>query len=225
MRTLVLSKSGAFLGEVTLEQAEFMLGRGRMCNLRLDDRAVSSCHAIIRQNEAGVSIEDTASKNGTRLNGRTIQDSTPLQSNDVIQIGTYEIRYLDVGDTRSSLIVDTVPLKLLEEGQGGAPAAPPQTYYCALEARTNKQLWVLARPINTIGWSKNNMAAVYWREFAYFVARLEGADTLELNGVAIKGERQLAPGDQLKFGSTEMVLVRMAPDTPSEKRSALTSIL
>ena len=72
--------------------SQILIGRDERSDLRLQDRAVSSRHAVITYNEHGViSIVDIGSTNGTLVNGVRIQNS-PLQDGDFIEIGDASLR-------------------------------------------------------------------------------------------------------------------------------------
>lgn len=53
--------------------AEHLIGRGPQCALRLDARYVSSQHAVIRWSGNGWELIDRGSRNGTQLNGATVE--------------------------------------------------------------------------------------------------------------------------------------------------------
>ncbi|MHB8587131.1 MAG: FHA domain-containing protein [Thermoplasmatota archaeon] len=72
------------------EAKAVLLGRDPECRLKLDwDLQVSNRHAEIRKDSTVFVIVDTFSRNGTVLNGRTMQPGTPakLRSGDVISLG------------------------------------------------------------------------------------------------------------------------------------------
>ena len=68
-----------------------MIGRGRDCDVVLDDAGISRRHAHIRPTEQGWAIEDLRSTNGVLLNGERLRGSLPLQIGDRIELGTTEI--------------------------------------------------------------------------------------------------------------------------------------
>lgn len=70
----------------TLEQDEFLIGRGPDCNLVVSERQVSRHHARIRRTPAGYVVEDLGSRNGTHVNGMSVEGEMVLQDGDVIQI-------------------------------------------------------------------------------------------------------------------------------------------
>jgi len=84
-RTLMLP-----LGEEPLH-----IGRGRTCDLHLDESSVSRRHAILIPRRSGARVLDESSSNGTFVNGRRVQQAD-LQHGDVIVIGRVVLRYLEI---------------------------------------------------------------------------------------------------------------------------------
>lgn len=69
------------------------LGRSSHCEVVLDDSTVSKQHAQIRY-DSDVRIEDMGSTNGTFVNGRRVQEPTPLKRGDRIALGAAKIVFL-----------------------------------------------------------------------------------------------------------------------------------
>ena len=68
------------------------IGRSENAGLCIADRKVSRRHAELRLEEDGsLSIEDLASRTGTRVNGQTISARTRLGAGDVIELGESRI--------------------------------------------------------------------------------------------------------------------------------------
>lgn len=84
------------LGEVDLRPGEFIIGRGTVCNLMLEDGLVSRTHAKLVVDGGSVSVEDMASRNGVRVNGQKISATTPLRHLDRVGIGSQEMLLIDV---------------------------------------------------------------------------------------------------------------------------------
>jgi len=70
-----------------LDQPETTIGRQADNAIVLPDTQVSRHHARLTVTEAGVTIADLNSANGTRVNGTPIAGPTPLHDGDTIQIG------------------------------------------------------------------------------------------------------------------------------------------
>jgi pSer/pThr/pTyr-binding forkhead associated (FHA) protein len=64
-----------------------VIGRGRACDVRLDDPLVSRRHARMLGSEVGTGIEDLGSANGVFVNGERSSGITPLHPGDIIQLG------------------------------------------------------------------------------------------------------------------------------------------
>lgn len=66
---------------------ENSIGRGRSCDIPLDDMTVSRDHCVLLRREAGWFVSDTDSKYGTSVNGTRITERTPVYINDEIKVG------------------------------------------------------------------------------------------------------------------------------------------
>lgn len=72
--------------------AQILIGRDESADLRLQDRAVSSRHAVVNYLENGnINIIDIGSTNGTLVNGARIQNC-PLNDGDYLEIGDASLR-------------------------------------------------------------------------------------------------------------------------------------
>jgi DNA-binding NtrC family response regulator len=66
----------------------------RLLAIELDDRRMSTVHAHLRASQDGWSVEDAKSKNGTRVNGREIQQ-VQLEDGDLVEVGRSFLLYRD----------------------------------------------------------------------------------------------------------------------------------
>ncbi len=90
---LTFTREGETLKSQPLEK-EISIGRGEGNVIRLEDRAVSRSHAIVRKTEEGVHIEKQSDFAPIRLNGIECTRAL-LKEGDVVEIGPYRMR-LDV---------------------------------------------------------------------------------------------------------------------------------
>lgn len=81
-------------------EGETTIGRGRQCDIRLDDRFLSKLHARIIEEDGEYYLEDLDSSNGTYLNGEEIGDALLLMDKDVIALGDSEFLFLKGGEHR-----------------------------------------------------------------------------------------------------------------------------
>jgi pSer/pThr/pTyr-binding forkhead associated (FHA) protein len=73
-----------------LDSQSVKIGRDLNNEICFDDITVSRSHALIEKNEAGYTIKDLGSLNGTYLNAEAIKNSS-LVAGDEIQIGKYHL--------------------------------------------------------------------------------------------------------------------------------------
>jgi pSer/pThr/pTyr-binding forkhead associated (FHA) protein len=73
-----------------LDSQSVKIGRDLKNEICFDDITVSRSHALIEKNEAGYTIKDLGSLNGTYLNAVAIKNSS-LVAGDEIQIGKYHL--------------------------------------------------------------------------------------------------------------------------------------
>jgi len=88
--------NGGFEGMTyDLTEDEVVIGRNSTTDITLLDDGISREHALLLFDEdaPGYVIEDLASTNGTKLNGKRIR-STPLSEGDEIQIGQTLFRFV-----------------------------------------------------------------------------------------------------------------------------------
>ncbi len=69
------------------------VGRGRDCDIYLDDVTVSREHAEVQRGEHGFRLQDVGSLNGTYVN-RVRVDAVDLRNGDEIQIGKYRFKFV-----------------------------------------------------------------------------------------------------------------------------------
>jgi DNA-binding winged helix-turn-helix (wHTH) protein len=74
--------------EIPLAPGENLIGRDPGCGVWIDDTEVSRHHARILVTDAGATLQDLGSKNGTLWNGRKIEVSRSLADGDRIGVGS-----------------------------------------------------------------------------------------------------------------------------------------
>jgi hypothetical protein len=89
-RTALLVMDGKRL---VIGAAGVTMGRSRQCEVMVDDPNVSRQHAEIRPRGGSWVVTDLGSTNGSRLNGRTIEQPTVLKPGDEIELGTTTLTF------------------------------------------------------------------------------------------------------------------------------------
>lgn len=95
------------------------------CDLIFQDLSVSRKHARIEIDAEGLPfVEDLQSRNGTLLNGIAIHERSPLQSQDLISLGTTSFLIIDREETRETIYS---PASSFEASKELFSAEPKQT--------------------------------------------------------------------------------------------------
>ncbi|MFA6920696.1 MAG: FHA domain-containing protein [Gallionella sp.] len=118
---LILSLDGALIQEYPLNKERVTVGRKTDNDIVINNLAVSSHHAAIITILHDSFMEDLDSTNGLTVNGVPVKKHF-LQSNDVIEIGKYKLKYLNdhVSQTSAADFEKTMIMR--------APAAPFKAY-------------------------------------------------------------------------------------------------
>jgi len=90
---LIVHLNGEIIHARVLKQDHILIGRSKMCDLRLVPREVSRHHAIVVNSSNGTDLIDLRSRNGTFVDGCSIKHY-PLRDNDAVSIGGCTIRYI-----------------------------------------------------------------------------------------------------------------------------------
>ena len=85
---LVLIRQDGRTQDVPLKHDRQIVGRHTDCQIRVPIAAVSRHHCEIAVYDSSVTVKDLGSSNGTHVNGRRIDEETPLSAGDVLLIGT-----------------------------------------------------------------------------------------------------------------------------------------
>src|SRR5262245_11412462 len=78
-----------------LMRDEYSIGRGEENTVRLTERNISRKHAFLRRGPSGWVISDSASYNGSYVNGVRIVGDYAIAPGDVVQLGDYRLAFSD----------------------------------------------------------------------------------------------------------------------------------
>jgi FHA domain/zinc-ribbon domain len=84
---------GTNFGDPVALRTRVVVGRLHSCDLPINDASVSREHARLSRLTGGYVLEDLGSTNGTLVNGRKIEDATPLHPGDTVTFGSVAFRY------------------------------------------------------------------------------------------------------------------------------------
>jgi len=105
MAKLIMSLDNAVIREVPLDKERFTIGRKAHNDIQIDNLAVSGEHALIVTILNDSFLEDLGSTNGTLVNGNPVKKHI-LQSNDVIEIGKYKLKFVSEAPTGAASVAD-----------------------------------------------------------------------------------------------------------------------
>jgi predicted component of type VI protein secretion system len=91
--SLTVLSAGAMQGKViSIGLAQFLIGRGRECNLRPASPLISKRHCALLTRGGKVFVKDFASTNGTFLNDEAIKEECELKDDDCLKVGPLAFR-------------------------------------------------------------------------------------------------------------------------------------
>lgn len=123
MAKLILSMDGLVLKEIPLSKERTTIGRKPHNDIQIDNLAVSGEHAVIVTILADSFLEDLGSTNGTFVNGKTVKKHF-LQSNDVIELGKYKLKYMSEALPGAAKAADFEKTMVLRPGAMRKPPEP-----------------------------------------------------------------------------------------------------
>jgi pSer/pThr/pTyr-binding forkhead associated (FHA) protein len=118
---LILSMDGLVLKEITLTKERTTIGRKPHNDIQIDNLAVSGEHAVIVTILNDSFLEDLGSTNGTLVNGQPIKKHF-LQSNDVVELGKYKLKYINDQGSKGPSPEDFEKTMVLRPGATPKPA-------------------------------------------------------------------------------------------------------
>lgn len=89
---LLVEQAGEGGRRATVDKAQFTIGRATGMDLQIDDRIVSSRHAVIRRSGQEWILEDLGSTNGTYINGERIDSPRVLREDDLVHFARMAFR-------------------------------------------------------------------------------------------------------------------------------------
>ncbi|HIE97043.1 MAG TPA: FHA domain-containing protein [Planctomycetes bacterium] len=143
MPRIVLLKEGQ---AIPYELTEFpaRLGRHPDCTVQLDSNMVSRFHAQIVKQDDQILLEDLGSGNGSFLNGKQLEASSPttLKNGDRIKLGPIKFRFEDESttDADSSRFGITAGLEFSEDSSSTIMGAAAAGGYGLLDVRPEDKL-------------------------------------------------------------------------------------
>jgi pSer/pThr/pTyr-binding forkhead associated (FHA) protein/uncharacterized protein YciW len=100
---LEVFQNGELLRTIPFDGQELWLGRDEECMIRLDDRAISRKHALIRSTSNGIEFEKKSKFGTVRLNGKET-DHALIHGGERLELGSFEIRFVKEGTVQTQSV-------------------------------------------------------------------------------------------------------------------------
>jgi len=166
-QAFLIFEKGSLQGKkVPIIKASTIIGRGgrnTQCDIVLPERQVSRQHAEIYVDQGRYYLRDLGSKNGTYLNGQSLQGAVEISDNDEIQIALCEhVRFVGA-DATLPLSEIFPPFRLRLDAQtrqvwiGTVEISPP------LSPAQYRLLELLFEPVGTVR-SRDEIVSAVWAE-------------------------------------------------------------
>jgi pSer/pThr/pTyr-binding forkhead associated (FHA) protein len=223
--SLKVLEGGAAGQSIPLGDGPFVIGRGESEQGRLgDDPELSRRHARIEVRDGQLIIEDLGSTNGTRVNGRLVERSTPLNPGDSIEVGTTK---LEVVAPEPDV---TVPRRVEKPPQVGDRVNALLEVMSGPAAGTRvpvaDEAFAIGRAEEGPGKLGDDAALSRRHAKIYLVDdRLVVEDVDSTHGTYVNGRRivyptVIQPGDRIDVGDTTLEVMEAPTETPSRASSA-----
>jgi pSer/pThr/pTyr-binding forkhead associated (FHA) protein len=225
MAKLVLSRGGSVLYQCFIEKERIGVGRDAHNHVVVDDPSVGAEHAAIVPVGNDHVLEDLRTSGGTLVNGTRV-DRHILQHGDVIELGSFFLRYLN---PRLSSTIDLERTMLIAGLKGAGNAAARESLSrdatriaAARSGRVRFPHGVikdakgghagtvveLDRVVTLLGNRGDGLAVLTRRPQGYFITHVTGRRHPRVNGHFVgKEARQLQSGDVIEVADEKVEFI------------------
>ncbi|ARU31226.1 hypothetical protein CAP31_05710 [Sulfuriferula sp. AH1] len=215
MAKLIVNFKGEVQGHYFLDKDRFVIGRNEDSDICLDDLSVSKLHAVIVTIGNDQVLEDTHSGNGVQVNGNKVAKHI-LQNNDVVEIGDFQLKYINQRATSNmdfdkTMMLESASLQLNELSEGARSVARSPLTTALASARSVKANFplggvkdryaakevIVSRPLKTFGQPGVQVVMIARRPHGYYVTHVEGKKPARLNGKSIGTQPHLLQENDL----------------------------
>jgi hypothetical protein len=205
------------LQEFDLPPGITIIGRSLDCNLSIEDPLVSREHARIIIDADGARIEDTRSRNGVRVNGFVVRQSTPLRDGDRVRIGTQDLVFTRVGLDGGARSKTTGVLRLCANCRLPYPRELMACPHCEATEQTEDVTLTDGSEEHKVAWNMQLLLETLERALA--LGRLADAERIVRRAMAQLDEMIGSSGalDTQALGPVASKLAMLTPSTGDPK--------
>lgn len=189
------------LQEFDLVGPEVLLGRSPECHITIEDPLISRRHARIVIKDDGATVEDLGSRNGVRINGRSIDGITELSDGDRIRLGTQELLF-SIVKRRERPARPTGYMRVCHACGTPYPEGSPQCPHCGAPALEEEDTVSGMMVESRRNWTFQLLGEVIER--ALSTGRAAEADRL-MRRAAKEVDDRLASGERLDSEHVSMI--------------------
>jgi len=199
------------------------IGRGRECQVVIDNTAISRKHVSIFQSSGICFVSDLGSTNGTFVNGKKVERDEPVTDGDVVTFGKFALAMADNAVGAAAVSSSAAPLDLDDETifvGGRAPAVQQQKKFTprsggpkltVLQGGEPPELAIGGKSSVKIGKDPGcdirvggflvakAQCYIIKRDKGYYLVPQRSWAGTYVNGVKISSETRLRPGDVIKI--------------------------
>ena len=124
----------------SLDDGNYLIGRGEACALRLPDPDVSDRHALLVLHGHVARLEDLHSANGTYVNGNPIDGHVDLPPDAVVQIGSNMMRVSPAEEETAPVAANAGEAALVAAEPPPAPEPPPPDPLADIRRQVKEQI-------------------------------------------------------------------------------------
>lgn len=120
--------------EYELKDEEISIGRGKSCDIVLNDKRASRKNSVVRRLGSGYVIQDLGAANGTWVNGNRVEQQQELSGGDRIRIGDTEFEFRAISADYFAKEDQFMAVPQEEVSSEAAPMDPPLDIAAAMGA-------------------------------------------------------------------------------------------
>lgn len=210
--------------DLELDADRVVIGRLPGCDVRLESTGISREHAELARARDSWRVRDLGSRNGTRLNGRRVEDAAVVEGDSIVLADDVTLELLRLGGPAARVAADDDEGAADEPGRPAAAGGAPGGFLRGEKWRLVPtggigEMLPLRRPITTFGREPGAGGVVDHDSVSRMHARVDAqeggwllTDLKSSNGTFVNDERVLcvpvSAGDRVRFGDVEFVLER-----------------
>lgn len=212
MAKLVVTLGEVIQGHYFVDKDRFTIGRKSDNDIALDAPGISKLHAVIITIGNDQVMEDVDSANGVRVNRNKVAKYI-LQNNDVIEIGDYQLKYMNqraasTMDFDKTMMLESTPWQVDELAESQKKTVKLQLDTAVASTRLTKEEFplggvngvrgeyigqqiIISRPLKTFGRPSTGLVMIARRPNGYYVTPVAGKQSTRLNGEHIGAKSHL----------------------------------